>query len=104
VILAIAAVPAYAKDKKPKQGELNGTVRSISKDSSTIIVRKGNADRQIVYSANTKFVKGTQRNSIASSIDELKDGWYVHCWGNFDGIKLIADRCRLREEQQTTQP
>ena len=103
VMATMAAGPAAAKDKRPKEGQLNGTVRSVNKDTSTIAVRKGNVERQIVYNANTKFVKGTQKNNTPSSIDELKDGWYVHCWGSFDGIKLVADRCRIRQEQRTTQ-
>lgn len=105
LILIVAAVgTGTAKEKKGKPGQLNGTVRMINKEASTISVRKGNVERQIVYGANTKFVKGTQKNSTPSSIDELKEGWYAHCWGTFDGIKLVADRCRIREEQRTTQP
>ena len=104
IVAAIAVGPAAAKDKKAQAGQLNGTVSSINKDTSTVTVRKGNMERQIVYNANTKFLKGTQQKNTPSSIDDLKDGWYLHCWGNFDGTKLVADRCRLRGQQRTTQP
>src|SRR6266550_4872037 len=80
IVAAIAVGPAAAKDKKAQAGQLNGTVSSINKDTSTVTVRKGNMERQIVYNANTKFLKGTQQKNTPSSIDDLKDGWYLHCW------------------------
>jgi hypothetical protein len=95
--------PAAAAEKKAKQDQLNGTVRLMNKDKSTITVRKGNVERQIVYNADTKFVLGTANNNKPSSVDELKEGWYVHCFGAFDGNKLNAKSCRFRETQGTTE-
>src|SRR5713226_3936060 len=91
VLAAIAAGPAAAKEKKAKQDQLNGTVRSVNKDTSTITVRKSEIERQIVYNAGTKFVKGTAKHNTPSSVDELKEGWYAHCWGKFEGTKLAAN-------------
>ena len=99
VLLAIAVEPAGAADKKMKEGQLNGNVKMINKDKSTIVVAKGNAERQIVYSADTKWVYGTQTSNKPSSLDELKDGWYINCKGTFDGVKLNASACRFRESK-----
>jgi hypothetical protein len=99
VMVAVAVGPAIAKEKKVKQDQLNGTVRSIHKDTSTITIRKSEIERQIAFSADTKFVKGTEKKNTPSSIDDLKEGWYAHCWGKFDGTKLIANSCRIRETQ-----
>ncbi|SRR6266851_5052412 len=99
VLVAIAVGPAVAKDKKAKEGQLNGTVKMINKDKSTIVVMKGSAERQIVYNADTKWMYGTQSSNKPSSLDDLKDNWYVNCKGTFDGVKLVANACRFRESK-----
>ena len=101
-ILTIAVGPIAAQEKKAKPDQLNGTVRMLNKQASTITIRKGNVERTIIYNANTKFLYGTHQHNKPSSIDELKEGWYVHCTGTFDGNKLAATGCRFRETQATT--
>ena|SRR5947209_911862 len=98
VLVAITVGAAVAKEKKPDQ--LNGTVRSVQKDTSTITVRTNEIERQIVYNADTKFMRGTEKHNTPSSVDELKEGWYAHCWGKFEGTKLAANGCRIREQQK----
>ncbi len=97
VLVAIAVGPAAAKDKKAKEGQLTGTVHMMNKDTSTISVRKGAVERQVVYNADTKWMYGTQADNKPSSLDNLKEGWYVNCKGTFDGVKLVAKACRFRE-------
>jgi len=97
VLLALAVGPVVAKEKKAKQGQLNGTVHMISKDTSTITVTKNNAQRQIVYNNDTKWTYGVQSDAKPSSLDQLKEGWYINCKGAFDGVKLVASACRFRE-------
>ena len=97
VLLALAVGPAVAKEKKAKQGQLNGTVHMINKDTSTITIMKGNSQRQVVYNNDTKWMYGTQGDAKASSLDQLKDSWYINCKGTFDGVKLVASACRFRE-------
>ena len=63
----VAVNSAAAADKKPKQGQLTGTVKMINKDKSTISVTKGNMERQIIYSADTKWAYGTQASAKPSS-------------------------------------
>ena len=99
VLVAIAVGPAVAKDKKTKEGQLNGTVKMINKDKSTIVVMKGSTERQIVYNADTKWLYGTMSSNKASSLDDLKDNWYINCKGSFDGVKLVANACRFRESK-----
>jgi len=100
-LVAFTMSPAVAKEKKPKVDQLNGTVRSVHKDTSTITIRKSEIERQIVYNADTKFVRGTEKNNTPSSVDDLKEGWYAHCWGKFEGTKLAANACRIRERQKS---
>jgi hypothetical protein len=69
----------------------------INKDTSTITIMKSNAQRQVVYNNDTKWLYGTQGSAKASSLDQLKDGWYINCRGTFDGVKLVASACRFRE-------
>lgn len=99
VLVAIAVGPAVAKDKKAKEGQLTGTVHMMNKDTSTITVRKGSVERQVVYSADTKWMYGTQADNKPSSLDQLKEGWYINCKGSFDGVKLVANACRFRESK-----
>jgi hypothetical protein len=99
VLLALVVAPAVAKEKKAKQGQLNGTVHMINKDTSTITVMKNNAQRQVVYNNDTKWMYVTQGSAKPSSLDQLKENWYVNCKGTFDGVKLVASACRFRESK-----
>ena len=100
MLVAVAVGPAAGKDKKPKaakEGQLTGTVHMLDKSASTISVQKGNTQRQIVYNSDTKWMYGTQASPKPSTLDDLKEGWYINCKGKFDGVKLVADACRFRE-------
>ena len=99
VLAANLATPATAKDKKAKEGQLTGTVHMINKDASTLTVQKGSVQRQVVYNADTKWMYGTQADAKASSLDQLKENWYINCKGTFDGVKLVASACRFREQK-----
>jgi len=98
IFLSLAlATQVYAqakKEKKAKEDRISGRVHMINKDSSTITVRQGNVQRQVVYNSDTKF---TYRNQ-AGSIDEVKDGRRVICLGKFDDkTRLVATRIDVRE-------
>ena len=98
-LLLTTMVPVGAKEKKAKEGQLTGTVHMIDKDKSTITVMKGNVQRQVVYNSDTKWMYGTQASPKASSLDELKENWYINCKGTYDGVKLVANACRFRESK-----
>jgi ABC-type antimicrobial peptide transport system permease subunit len=98
VLLVLAVGSAVAKEKA-KQGQLNGTVHMINKDTSTITIMKNNAQRQVIYNNDTKWMYGTQAAAKPGSLDQLKEGWYINCKGTFDGVKLVASACRFRESK-----
>jgi hypothetical protein len=97
VAVGPAMSPAGTADKKAKEGQITGTVHMIEKDKSTIVVTKGNVQRQVIYNSGTKWMYGTEASNKPSSLDELKQNWYVNCKGTYDGIKLVASACRFRE-------
>ena len=90
---------ADAADKKAKEGQITGRVQMIDKDKSTIMVEKGNSPRQVIYNGDTRWAYGTQASNKPSSLDELKENWYINCEGTFDGVKLVAYACRFRESK-----
>jgi hypothetical protein len=99
VVAGTAIGSAGAADKKAKEGQITGTVHMIEKDKSTIMVAKGNLQRQVIYNSDTKWMYGTQASNKPSSLDALKENWYINCTGTFDGFKLVASACRFRERK-----
>ena len=97
ILVGITIGSVSAADKKAKKGQITGTVHMIDKDKSTLTVTKGTTSRQVVYNSDTKWMKGTQASNQPSSLDELKENWYVNCEGTFEGVKLVASACRFRE-------
>jgi hypothetical protein len=95
VLVYAAMNPADAADKKPREGQLTGTFHILK---STIMVRKGKLERQIVYTADTKWMYGKQADAEPSSLDQLKEGWYINCKGTFEG-QFVATACRFRESK-----
>jgi hypothetical protein len=96
--LALTAV-ATAQDPKAKgkskEDRLSGTVHMIDKNSSTITLRKGNSNRQVVYGSDTKFTMRTK----PSSLDDVKEGRRLICLGTFDEkTRLVATRIDVRTE------
>jgi hypothetical protein len=93
--LAVATtVNAQEKKKESKEDRLSGTVHMINKDTSTVTIRRGNIQRQIVYNADTKV---TYRNQ-PSTMEEVKEGRRVICLGKFnDKTQLVATRIDVRE-------
>ena len=58
---------------------------------------KGGTPRQVIYSSDTKWMRGTEASNKPSSLDDLKENWYINCKGTYDGVKLVASACRFRE-------
>src|SRR6266567_6669887 len=97
VVVGLAIGPAGAADKKAKEGQITGKVHMIDKDKSTITVMKGGTPRQVIYNSDTKWMRGTEASNKPSSLDDLKENWYINCKGTYDGVKLVASACRFRE-------
>ena len=96
ILVCLTMGPAGAADKKAKEGQITGRVQMIDKDKSTIMVAKGTTQRQVIYNSDTKWMHGTQASNKPSSLDGLKENWYINCEGKFDGVKLVANACRFR--------
>ena len=98
VLLALfLASQGLAQEKKKaakvKEDRVSGTVQMINKDTSTMTVRSGNVQRQVVYNADTKFTKVNKPGSL----DEVKEGSRVICLGKYDEkVRLIATRVDVR--------
>ena len=94
-LLSIAvATEAKAQGKGKKEDRLSGSIHMINKDTSTITIRRGNIQRQIVYNADTKV---TYRNK-PGSMDDVKENRRVICLGKFnDKTQLVATRIDVRE-------
>ena len=95
-VLLILTVIASAQDQKKastKEDRLSGTVHTIDKDTSSIIIRKGAVQRRVVYNAETKF---TIQNK-PGSIDDVIVGRQVTCLGSFnDKSQLLATQVEVR--------
>ena len=91
-VLSISlATSAYAQEKPKagftKEGRIVGAVHSVSKDTSTITVRRENTQRQVIYDASTQFTFKKQ----PSTADEVKEGRRVICLGRLnDKNQLMA--------------
>ena len=95
-LILILAGMASAQDQKQtstKEDRLSGTVHTIDKDTSSIIIRKGPVQRRVVYNAETKF---TIQNK-PGSIDDVIVGRQVICLGSFnDKSHLVATSVEVR--------
>ena len=69
-LACVAINPAGAAEKKAKEGQINGRVQMIEKDKSTIVVRKGTTQRQVIYNSDTKWMYGTpdKQQALARSM------------------------------------
>ena len=87
---------ASAQDQKTastKEDRLSGTVHTIDKDASAIIIRQGAVQRRVIYNAETKF---TIQNK-PGSIDDVIVGRRVTCLGSFnEKTQLLATRIEIR--------
>jgi hypothetical protein len=95
LILTLAGLLSAQDQKKTsaKEDRLSGTVHTIDKDTSSIILRKGAIQRRVVYNAETKF---TIQNR-PGSIDDVIVGRQVNCLGSFnDKSQLLATRVEIR--------
>jgi hypothetical protein len=92
------AVGAQQKAQPKENGNIQGTVRTITRDQSRILVHTSQgADRTVIYSADTKWGVGTSKKNTPASLDKLKEGYFLNCGGTFQGLELAATSCYFRE-------
>ncbi len=87
-----------AKEKKAgamKEERWSGLIQRSNKDNSTIVVRRGNVEKTVVYDGSTKWTKGTKQDS--AEMGEFKDGVRVIVLGKYDEKgRLVATTVNLR--------
>ncbi|MGO9261575.1 MAG: hypothetical protein ACLQU1_35515 [Bryobacteraceae bacterium] len=72
----------------------------IDKSTSAITVAKGNVNRIVVYSGNTKFLYGHSNDNKPGTMDQVKEGYYISCSGPVNAkTQLEATTCVYRENQ-----
>ena len=98
-VLAFQLSAQKKKAKTPKQSNLQGSVQSLDKAKMMITIRTGSAKRDVMYSADTKFMYGHSNNNKPGSIDQVKDNFYISCSGMYDAgkVELKATECVYRE-------
>jgi hypothetical protein len=91
--LTVVAGAQNQKKTSTKEDRLSGTVHTIDKDASAIIIRQGAVQRRVIYNAETTF---TIQNK-PGSIDDVIVGRQVTCLGSFnDKSQLMATRVEIR--------
>lgn len=99
VTIGLAAATAIPQEKKEKptatakEARWHGIIVRISKDASTLDVKRGNSERKIHFDSSTKWTSG--KKDIEMS--ELKEGSDVICLGKFDEKgQFLATRIDLQ--------
>jgi hypothetical protein len=102
VVLGVSLTSIQGQDKEkkvpgPKQDRVNAVVHSVSKSTSSFIVRRGTQDMEVVYDARTTI---TYKNK-PSTADEIKEERRVICLGNMNSKKqLEASQIDIREGEK----
>lgn len=97
LMLAVTLLaPQSSAADKPKGDRLEGTIKTMNKDTSMITIAKGsNPPHTVIYSASTKFTKRNQPGSL----DDVKEGRRIICLGKFDDkARLMATQIDVRTE------
>lgn len=85
--LAVAASPKSSSAKEKKMGgELrwHGVVVRTSEDGSVLTVRKGNIDKAVHVTADTKYTKQEDKKVADIEKGDIKEGDDVICLGKAD--------------------
>src|SRR5262245_21163203 len=84
--------------KAPKMANIQGNVQMIDKGTMTISVRTSNAKKDVIYSADTKFLAGHSKDNKPGTVDEVKDNFFISCTGTYatGKVRLMAKECVYR--------
>lgn len=98
--LVLAAVPSSASAKEKAAGSQlrwHGTVVRISEDGSVLTVRKGNVEKAVHVSADTKYTKTQGKKAVDIDKGEIKEGDDIICLGKAgDKGEFMAERVDKR--------
>jgi hypothetical protein len=82
LVFAASPTSAWAKEgKKASQLRWHGQLVRISEDGSVFTVRKGNVEKAIHVTADTKFTKTEGKKAVDIDKGEIKEGDDIICLG-----------------------
>lgn len=86
LVVGVAPSSASAKVGKKAGGELrwHGVLVRISEDGSTFTVRKGNIDKAVHVTADTKFTKTEGKKAVDIDKGDIKENDDIICLGKAD--------------------
>jgi hypothetical protein len=101
VVFALQVAAQKKETKAPKLSNIQGTVTNMDKSKMTITVKNGNTERDVIYSADTKFLFGHSKDNKPGSVDQVKEKFYISCAGTYPGgkVQLTAKECVYRENK-----
>lgn len=88
---------ATKAEKAPAQLRWHGTITRISADGGVLTVRKGNIEKAVHLTADTKFTKTEGKKAVNIDKGDIKEGDDVICLGKADEKKeFVAERVDKR--------
>src|SRR5271165_5519879 len=81
--------------KPPKQSNLQGSVAMMDKAKMSITIKTSSVNREVIYSADTKFLVGHSNNNKPGSVDQVKESYFISCSGTYNAgnVQLMAKEC-----------
>ena len=101
LVMAFQLSAQNKKAKPPKMSNVQGSVQTLDKAKMTITIRSGSVQKDVIYSADTRFLYGHSKDSKPGSIDQVKDNFYISCGGTYEAgkVQLMAKECAYREKK-----
>jgi hypothetical protein len=106
ILLGLSIPNLAAQDKAAKKAEkatnIQGMVKVMSKDASTITVQvgTGTSTRKVMYDAKTKFLYGHSNDNKPGAVAQVKELNFISCSGTFDAKdQFMATECIYREKK-----
>jgi hypothetical protein len=99
VVFTLQVAAQKKETKAPKLSNVQGTVANMDKSKMTITVKNGGTQRDVIYSADTKFLFGHSKDNKPGSVDQVKENYFISCAGTFPSgkVQLTATECVYRE-------
>ena len=97
--LVVAAIPRSASAQEMKKGTTprwHGVVVRISEDGSVFTVRKGNVEKAVHVTADTKYTKTEGKKAVAIDKGDIKEGDDIICLGKPGEKDFVAERIDKR--------
>ena len=100
LIFAFQGNAQEKKEKAAKTSNIQGNVASVDKSKMVVTVKTGgNTRKDVMYTADTKFLQGHSNSNKPGSVDDIKDNYFISCQGTYDAgkVQLQAKACVYRE-------